>query len=160
MIKKVVIKNGKKYIVNTTTWEDVGGGDFGVGPGGAIGTAWMQSTDKNWYAVKVSGSLSASVVNVNQTTIGYQDNSLGSQLLACDDGKKYLVYLTGVPNAVTFTVSQSAYNGTTDPKPDLLLQSITDSNYYMLYLHNSASVIQAKINPFPYSASVINGLGY
>jgi len=150
MTKRIIIKNGKKYIVNVPSWGE------GIGSGGPIGTLWMKSiTDGNWYPVNVSGPPAASVVSVTQTSLGYQDNQLGNQLLPCDDGLSYIVYLTGVPNAVTFTVTQTPFTGSNVPKPNLLLQSVTNSNFYMVTLKNNAGTIEPLVNQSAISASRI-----
>jgi len=150
MQKRTIIKNGRKYIVNAPGWED------GIGPGCPTGTLWLKSNNGSWYAVNATGIAGSVTTVVNQTTIGYQDNSLGSQIVACDDGKSYLVYLTGVPNSVTLTISQSAYGtASINAKPYLLLQS-TDRNYYIVGLHNNAGTIQTAINQTPISGSWIH----
>lgn len=156
MIKKVVIKNGKKYIVNAPSYGDVGGTDYGVGSGGPIGTLWMKSiTDNNWYAVNVSGPAASSAISVNQTALTYQSNGSGNELMLCDDGASYIAYLTGVPNAVTFTVTQTPFSGSASPKPDLLLQSVTNGNFYMVTLKNTAGTIAPLVNQSAISASRI-----
>ncbi len=135
MQQRTVITKGKKYIVNC-----VGFGDA-IGSGGSVGTLWMQSTDKNWYAVNASGISPAVNVSVNQSPLTWQSpgNDVGNQLLLCDDGNSYVVYLTGSPPNVTFTVNQSPFMGSAQPKPDLLLQSITDGNFYIVTLHKTSS---------------------
>ena len=137
MQKRIVIKNGKKYIVNTVGWDD------GVGAGCPEGTLWMTSVANGlWYAINATGTAGSAAVSINQTTIGWQDNSLGYQLVSADNGNIYAVYLTGIPNSVVFTVSQSAYTGSSGAKPYLLLQSVTDGNYYQFYLKNNSGSIQ------------------
>lgn len=153
MNRRVIIRNGKKYIVTVPIYGC--GDDEGIGPGTQTGNLWMTSTDGNWYSVKVTGNSGSVSLNVSQSALTYSDNSLGYQLLACDDGKTYAVFLTGVPTSVAFTVSQSAFTGTASPKPDLLLQNNTDGNYYMVTLHNNAGTIQTQINQTPIPSSVI-----
>ena len=149
MIKRIIIRNGKKYIVNACGWED------GIGAGAPAGTLWLTSADDgNWYSVNASGSIGSITTIVDQVPIGYSDNSLGSQIVACDDGNSYFVYLTGTPNSVTFTVSQSVYGtASVDAKPYLLLRSTTDGNFYELFLHDIAGTITPVINQTPISGS-------
>lgn len=156
MNKRIVIRNGKKYMVTVPSYGC--GDDEGIGPGTPSGILWMTSTDKNWYSVAMSGSAGSASLKVNQTALTYNDNSLGYQLLAADDGKTYAIFLSGVPNSVTFTVSQSAFIGSAYPKPDLLLQNATDGNYYIVTLHNNAGTIQTQINQTPISASRIRNI--
>ena len=59
MVKRVIIKNGKKYIVNTVGYND------DVGPSAPAGTLWMQSTDGNWYQVTLAGT----AISINQTPL-------------------------------------------------------------------------------------------
>lgn len=156
MNKRVIISNGKKYLVTVPSY---GGADeAGVGPGVATGTLWMTSTDGKWYSIAVTGNAGSVAIQVNQTALTYRDNSLGYQLLLADDGKTYAVFLSGVPNSVTFTVSQSAFTGTANPKPDLLFQNVTDGNYYMVTLHNNAGTIQTLINQTAISSSRIHSI--
>lgn len=144
MQRKIVVNKGKKYIVNVIGWDD------GVGPGAPVGTLWMQSTDGNWYSINASGSTGTGDLSVlvNQTSIGWQPPGpdYGYQLIACDDGHTYAVYLTGTSPLVTFTVSQSAYTGSSDPKPYFYFYSITDGNYYVVGLHNTSGSIQTTTN--------------
>ena len=78
------------------------------------------------------------------------------QILASTDGNAYQIYFTGTSPAVTLNVSQSAYgkayittsyNACIDlAKPALLLQNITDGNYYNAYLSSSVGVTTLKVN--------------
>ena len=85
MIKRIIIKNGKKYMVNSPSWDDGIGDDYGVGSGGPLGTLWM-SLSGSWYSMNTSGSSGSVTTFINQTTTSYQDNSLGYQLLSADNG--------------------------------------------------------------------------
>lgn len=148
MIRLTRIVNGKKYLVNAPGWED------GIGPGSSIGTLWMSEGSSSWYSVFISGSNNAAALQVSQSVIApYSDFSLGYQLVQCDDGRSYFVYLSGNPPSVTFNVSQSAYTGSASPKPNLLIQSTADSNFYKVYLHNGAGTITAVVDPLYVSAS-------
>ena len=156
MIKKIVIRNGKKYIVNSPSWDDGAGDgyDYGIGSGGPLGTLWM-SLSGSWYTMNASGSSGSVTTFINQTTTSYKDNSSGYQLLSADNGNSYFVYLTGTSNNAIFTISQSAYTGSANPKPNLLLQSTTNGNFYTITLHNSASVITPLVNQNYISSSQI-----
>jgi hypothetical protein len=150
-MRRILVNNkGKKYWVNVA---DGCGDDGGVGPGASVGTLWMSTNTGSWYRVYITGSTPAASLAVSQSVLPYGDNSVGWNLLLCDDTHNYQVYLKGNPPTVTFNVSQSVYSGSASPKPDLLLQSVNDGNFYMVYLHNSASVIQALVNQTFISAS-------
>lgn len=149
MQKRIVISNGKKYIVNTPGWEG------GAGAGSSIGTLWMSEGSASWFAIVVTGSKNTAQVAVSQSRLPYTDNSLGYQLLAGDDGRSYFVYLSGNTPTVTLNASQSAYTGSASPKPNLLIQSSTDNNFYKIYLHNAAGTIQVIVDPLYVSASWI-----
>lgn len=156
MIRRIVIKNGKKYIVNAAGWND------DVGPGAPEGTLWMQSTDQNWYSVNIIGTSGSATIYINQTPLAWQSpgEEAGNQLLLCNDGNSYVVYLTGTTPTVTLAVNQVPFTGSAYPKPDLLLGSITDTNYYMVTLKNNAGTIQPYVNQSYISASWVNKSGY
>ena len=121
MIKRVIIKNGKKYIVNTAGWND------DVGPGAPAGTLWMQSiTDGNWYAVTLTGTSASAALSINQTPLTLATNDLGYQLVL-GSGSVYQVYLSGSAGAVSSKTAVWPIND--DYKPYLWLKS-TDGNYY------------------------------
>ena len=146
-----VNKNGRSYLVTAAGWED------GIGPGASIGTIWMSEGSASWYSVFITGSKNTAALSISQSTLPYGDNSVGYQLVQCDDGNSYFCYLSGTPPTVTFNVSQSAYTGSATPKPDLLLQSVTDGNFYMVTLHDSVptggGLITAVVGPNYISAS-------
>jgi len=148
MQRRVVFSKGKRFLVNAVGWED------GIGPGASIGTLWMSEGSASWYPIFITGSKNTATLVVSQSVLpNYTDNSVGYQLLAGDDGRSYFVYLSGNPPTVTFNVSQSAYTGSASPKPDLLLQSTTDNNFYKVYIHNSGGVKTAVVDPLYVSAS-------
>lgn len=144
MIQKVVINNktGKKYVVNCPGWND------GVGPGAPAGTLWMQSqTDNNWYAINVSGTNNLVDVYVNPTTIGWESNDLGFQLLYNNtDGNVYQVYLTGTGAGTTIEVNQTPWITELDFKPYLLLQSITDGLFHRTYISGNAGSVTLSVD--------------
>ena len=147
MQRRVVISKGKRFLVNAPSWGD------GVGPGASIGTLWMSEGSASWFAVSVTGHGSASLQVSASAFPNYTDNSLGYQLLAANDGRSYFIYLRGTPPSLQ--VSQSAYTGSASPKPNLLLQSTTDSNFYPVYLQNNAGVISLVVSPNYISSSLI-----
>lgn len=153
MHRLVVTKNGKKYLVNTPAGC---GDDLGPGPGASVGICWMATNTGSWYQVYVSGSKAAATLAVSQSALSYGDYAPGFQLLTSNDGHVYQTYLKGNPPTVTFNVSQSVYSGSTaSGKPDLLIQSITDGQFYMVYLTTSAGVTTSNVNPTYVSASWI-----
>jgi hypothetical protein len=152
MRKRIIIRNGKKYIVNTPDWSCCGS-EAGVGSGAQVGTLWMISGDGQWYTVNASGSAPLVGIYINQTSLGYADNNPGLQLLSCDDGNSYYVYLTGSSPSVAFTISQSAYTGSSNAKSDLLLRSIHDGDYYVTVLHNNSGTIELFVSQSVISAS-------
>ena len=147
MRKIRVSKNGKNYLVNAVGWED------GIGPGAPPGTLWMISTDGKWYSVNISGSSSSAKLFVSQSALSWQPPGpdFGYQLLQGDDGKSYFVYLSG--SSPSIVISQSAYTGSATSKPNLLLQSSADGNFYVVGLHNNSGQISASVNSSYISAS-------
>ncbi|HOS15599.1 MAG TPA: hypothetical protein PKX15_01030 [Bacteroidales bacterium] len=140
MIQKFVInsKTGKKYVVNCPGWND------GVGPGAPAGTLWMKSqTDDNWYEINVSGPYNSVDVYINPTSIGWESNDLGFQLLYnLTDGKIYQIYLTGTGAGTSIVINQTPWVVESDYKPYLLLKSITNGLFHRAYLSgNAGSVI-------------------
>ncbi len=173
MQRRTIISNGKRLLVNVAD-----GGD-GVGAGFATGQLVMKSyTDQRWYVLTASGSAGNVALFVSQSRLPFvptgsayyqYDNHVVSQsaatyyeqnspyqLLACNDGLAYKVYLTGTAPTATFTISQSAsgpafitssYGATIDiAKPKLLLQNISDFNYYYATLVNNAGTITLVVN--------------
>lgn len=156
MQRRVIITNGVRQLVNVAGWED------GIGAGFATGQLVMKSfTDLKWYIVTTSGSSPSAAIYISQSalpfaTSSFYDQNYPYQLVACNDGLAYKVYLTGTAPTVTLTISQSAsgpayITSSTGAridiaKPNLLLQSISDFNYYQVTLNNSASVITAAVN--------------
>ena len=153
MHRLVVTKNGKKYLVNTPAGC---GDDGGVGPGFSTGQFWMSTNSGSWYQVYITGSAPSATLQVSQSALpNFGDWTLGWNIVTADDGHNYQVYLKGNPPTVTFNVSQSVYSGSiyTTGKPDLLIQSVTDRNFYMVYLHNTVGTITAVVNQTYVSSS-------
>ena len=159
MQQRTVITNGKRYLVNVAT-ED------GVGAGFAVGQLVLKSaSDGKWYVATASGSAGSVVAFVSQSSLAFPTGSDGTsyynqnfpyQLVASTDGNAYAVYLTGTTPTVTFAVSQSAYgkafittsyNAVIDiAKPYLLLQNITNGDYYRASLSSSAGTTTLIVN--------------
>ena len=135
MHRRTIINKGKKYIVNCVGFDDA------IGSGGSIGTLWMKSTDENWYSVNVSGISGSASISINQNPLLWHSpgQDVGNQLLLCDDGNSYVLYLTGTSPFVSFNITQVPFPGSAQPKPDLLLQSVTDGNFYIVTLHKNSS---------------------
>lgn len=156
MQQKIVVNNGKKYIVNVSS-------DDGVGAGFALGQLVSKSiTDRYWYVVVASGSNNNVTASVSQSrldyfgTSSYYDINYPYQLLQATNGNTYALYLSGsAPNA-SLVISQSAYTGSAYPKPYLLLQNITDRNYYRAYLSASGTTITLSVNQTIVSASWVH----
>jgi len=139
MIQKIVVKNGKKYIVNTAGWND------DVGPGAPNGTLWMQSTDGNWYSVNVTGTSGSAAISINQTPVNLFTNDIGYQLLYSNNNA-YQVYLSGSSGGVTLKVNTTPWIPSTNYKPWLNLKSTSDGNLYQVYLSGSVPAIAVNQN--------------
>lgn len=155
MQKRIVVNRGRRYQINVAT-------DDGVGAGFAIGQLTLKSiTDKYWYIVTASGSAANATASVSASrldyfgTSSYYDLNYPYQLLASTNGNSYAVYLQGSGSGATLVISQSAYTGSSYPKPYLLLQSISDGNYYQAYLSSSGGVTSLVTNPYLISQSFI-----
>lgn len=147
MQKRIIINNGKKYLVNVAT--DTGG----VGAGFSVGQLVVKSiTDRYWYVVVASGSTNQVSASVSQSQLTYYgtssfyDINYPYQLLTANNGNKYALYLSGSAPSATLIVSQSAFTGSADGKPYLLLQNITDKNYYRAYLSSSVATVTLKVD--------------
>lgn len=138
MQQRTIVNNGKRYIVNCPSAED-------VGPACEAGTLWMQSTDLNWYSVNLTGTSASNdlAFYVNQTPLTWQSvggQDFGYQLLACiDNTASYQVYLSGSAGGVTCSIAQTpwAYDQL-NCKPYLLLSSITDGYFYPVYARSGS----------------------
>ena len=143
MIKKTVIKNGKKYIVNAPGWED------GIGPGAPDGTLWMRSTDLNWYAVTLTGTSGSAAISINQTPLTWQSpgGDAGFELVYNNTtNKPHQVLLTGNAGAVAISVNQTPWSNLLDYKPFLGLKS-TDGNFYYVFVSGTpVSVLSVNQN--------------
>lgn len=153
------IHNGKRFLVNVAT-------DDGVGAGFAVGQLVVKSyTDKFWYVVTASGSNGAVVPFVSQSrltsfgTSSYYDQNYPYQLLNAvsqSQSRSYAVFLTGTQPTATLTVSQSAYTGSAQPKPYLLLQNITNGQYYRAFLTYTGNTVSLAVNQTLISSSWVH----
>lgn len=157
MQKRLMINNGKKYIVN------VASDDNGIGAGFAVGMLVMKSyTDGYWYTINSSGSVGQVTASISQSrletfgTSSYYDINYPYQLLRATNGNTYALYLSGSAPAASLIISQSAYTGSADPKPYLLLQNMTDGNYYRAYLSASGATVSLSVNQTVVSASWVH----
>jgi hypothetical protein len=135
MDRRVVISNGKKYIVNCAGWND------DVGPSASPGTLWMRSiTDDRWYSVTLTGTSASTAIYVNPTPLSWYSPGpdFGYQLLSYS-GSVYQVYLSGSGASARITASTTPWPISSDYKSELFLQS-TDSNFYSVYVTGSKSL--------------------
>jgi len=140
MIKRTIIKNGKKYIVNTAGWND------DVGPGAPAGTLWMQSaTDGNWYAVTLTGTSASAALSINQIPLTLATNDLGYQLVL-GSGSVYQVYLSGSAGSVV--IKTAAWPIDDDYKPYLRLLS-NDGNFYNVNISGSSLLVDQNSKWWP-----------
>jgi hypothetical protein len=171
MQQRVILSGGKRYLVNVAANDDGVGPGFAVGQmvlKSYTDQRWYVVTASGSYTTATAYVSQSALGFVPTGSIYYQYDNTASvqvaptffeqnspyQLLACNDRLAYRVYLTGTAPTATLTVSQSAdgpafitsSNGTRYDvaKPNLLLQSISDFNYYYGYLENSASVITLR----------------
>ena len=138
MQKRIVVSNGKRFLVNVPGWED------GVGAGCPSGTAWL-SDGTDWYSVQLTG-LSGSLSFQTPTqliipSVGQYANDYGFQLVMADDGLVYEVSI--VAGAVSIAQTPSSLQSS---KPFLFLQSKTDGAYYYVSAKNTAGTITLVIN--------------
>ena len=136
MQKRIVITNGRKYIVNAVAWDD-----SGPGSGAPPGQLWLKSTDGNWYAVSVTGTSASATVAINQTPLGWIDpggQAFGYSLLKSTDGNVYSCSLNGNAGSVALGVSTIPWPKNYDYNPYWFLLSPTDNSYYHVYLSGSA----------------------
>ena len=156
MQQRTILNNGKRYIVNCPT-ED------GIGAGFALGQLVLKSiTDNYWYVITCSGSIANVIPFVSQSVLSYYgtssfyDINYPYQLLQADNNNTYALYLSGSSPTAALVVSQSDYTGSAYPKPYLLLQNITDFNYYRTSLHASGSTISLVTDQTVVSASYVH----
>ena len=140
MQKRIVIRNGKKYVVNTPSYGDCGWED-GIGAGAPTGTLWMYDADAGgWFAITLTGTSASAMLHVDQNALTWASNDLGYNLLYDNsNGKVYQTYLSGSSGSVNIYLSQTPWPDQTDYKPYLWLLS-TDNYFYAVYASGSAPV--------------------
>ena len=145
MQRRIVVNNGKKYLVNAPFSEEVGS----LAP---MGTLWMQSiTDNKWYSVNLTGTSASNdlALYVNQTPLTWESpgQDFGYQLLYCyENGNVYQTYLSGSAGNVTMSISQTPWSSNFDYKPYLLLQSLTDNYFYTVSAKSGSIYLYSNPN--------------
>ena len=167
------MNKGKRFLVNVATADDgaVGAG-FAVGQlvmksytdsnwyvatasGSAGNVVFFPSQSALPFQsgpVYAQGQNTASIVG----NMDFFEQNFPYQIVASTDGNAYQIYFTGTSPSVALTVSQSAYGKAyitnsygayiSLAKPNLLLQNVTDGNYYTAYLSSSAGTTTLKVN--------------
>ena len=181
MQTRTIINNGRRYLVNVPTEDGVGAG-FAVGQlvlKSANDNQWYVVTSSG-SAGAVVAYVSQSALPFQSGPIytqnEYTSSIVGSmnffeqnypyQLIASSDGNAYAVYLNGTAPTATLTVSQSAYgkayittsyNARIDiAKPNLLLQNISNGDYYVASLTTSGGVTSLSVNQNCISQSFVH----
>jgi len=147
MLKRVIIRNGKKYIVNVVSWDSCD--EAGVGPGAPAGTLLMQSiTDGLWYEITLTGTSGSAVVSVNQTASAWKSpgQDFGYQLVLGGGGSVYQVYLSGSAGSVVIKTAAWPLSG--DYKPCLRLLS-NDGNFYNVNISGSSLLVDQNSKWWP-----------
>jgi len=155
MERRIVKKDGKKYLVNVSGYND------DVGPLAPAGTLWLQSiTDNLWYSVNLTGTSASAARYVNPVSLDWQSvggQDFGYQLVQnITNNQVYQVYLSGSGAAATVLVSNNSWSLNTDYKPYLYLTSISDNNFYIVNITGSVALIvdqNSKWNPVSASYS-------
>lgn len=182
MQQRTVISNGKRYIVNVATDDGIGAG-FAAGQlvmksytdkfwyiitaSGSAGAVVAFVTQSALPFPTSSFEVQQSPQSIKFITSSfYFDQNTPYQLLGSTNGYAYQVYLTGTAPTVAITISQSAYsvafvtsslNVVHDiAKPFLLLQNITDGNYYKAYLQTVLGTTSMVVDQAVISQSWVN----
>lgn len=171
MQQRTVISNGKRLLVNVPTDDGIGAG-FATGQlvmKSVTNGNWFVVTTSGSAPAALYVSQSAlpftatgQVWSQGEATASYQivptffEQNFPYQLVASNDGNAYAVYLTGNPPNVQVTVSQSAYGpayitSSTGAiidiaKPYLLLQNISNGDYYYAGLTTSLGTTTIAVN--------------
>ena len=183
MQQRVIVNKGKRFLVNVATEDGVGAG-FATGQlvvKSIDDLNWyVVTTSGNAGSVVIEVSQSALPFTQSGSAYRQYDNSVQSssavtffeqnfpyQLVAGSDAKTYKVYADGSAPTATLEVSQSAfwnYSYITNSfgavidvsKPHLLLQNITDGNYYRVYVLNTAGTITLEVDQTVVSGSWVH----
>ena len=171
MQTRTIINKGCRYIVNVPTDDGVGAG-FAVGQlvlksmtsnqwfvATASGSAGLVVTYVSQSALGFTSGPSYTQGNNTASYVmapSFYEQNFPYQLVASTDGNAYAIYLTGTAPTVTFVVSQSAYgkafittsyNAVIDlAKPYLLLQNISNGDYYRASLSTTLGTTTLSVN--------------
>jgi len=177
-----VKSGGKNYLVNAASGDDMGiGAGFSVGmlvmkstDGKWYVTTASGSVPTVGIAVSQSALPFASGPIYQQSPntasiVGYMDfyeQNFPYQIVASNNGLAYQVYLNGTAPNVLVAISQSAYGSAsiTDwrgavimtAKPFILLQNVTDGNYYRAGLTTTGGVTSLTVNQTTISQSWVH----
>jgi len=182
MQQRLIKSKGKTYLVNCPTEDGVGAG-FAVGQlvlKSADDNLWYVVTASG-SAGSVVAFVSQSALPFTATgPICTQNDYTGSiltattffeqnypyQLVASNDGNAYAVYLTNTTPTVAVTISQSAYgkayittslNAVIDiAKPNLLLQNVSNGDYYVASLATALGTTTLVVNQNAISQSWVH----
>jgi hypothetical protein len=172
MIQRHIKSKGKTYLVNCASEESGVGAGFSVGmlvmKSNTDGNWYVTTASGSagsvvaYVSQSALGFTSGPSYSQNNYTASYTlspsffEQNFPYQIIASDDGNAYAVYLTGTPPTVTFVVSQSiyskayittSYNAIIDiSKPNLLLQNISNGDYYRASLSTSGGVTTMAVN--------------
>lgn len=155
MQRRIIVSNGKRFLVNVPA-ED------GIGAGFPTGFVTVKSTtDSRWYLFTASGSAGNVTASISQSalsfpTSSYYDLNMPFQLVKSTNNNSYAVYINNTAPTASLFVSQSAYTGSAEAKPFLLLYNITDGNYYRAYLSSSGTTTTLAVDQTIYSGSWIH----
>lgn len=179
--QRTIVSKGKRYLVNCPTDDGVGAG-FAVGQlvmKSADDLKWYVVTasgSAGSVVAFVSQSAlpfaSGPIYTQNEYTssiVGYMDffeQNYPYQLVASNDGNAYAVYLTNTAPTVAITISQSAYgkafittslNAVIDiAKPNLLLQNVSNGDYYVASLATALGTTTLVVNQNAISQSWVH----
>jgi len=183
MQQRFIKSKGKTYLVNCPTDDGVGAG-FAIGQlvmKSADDAKWYMVTSSGsagavdvYVSQSALGFTSGPSYTQNEYTASYTmapsffEQNYPYQLIASTDGNAYAVYLNGTAPTVTLTVSQSAYGKAfitnsygaifDISKPNLILQNISDGNYYIAGLQTAGGVTSMVVSQNMISQSWIHPL--
>ncbi len=180
--QRYVKSKGKTYLVNTPTLDDGIGAGFAVGQlvmKNVTDGKWYvtytsgSSPSASLYVSQsalpfASGPIYQQYANT-ASIVGYMDyfeQNFPFQIVASNNGLAYQTYLNGTTPNVQIVVSQSAYCSASiidyrgavimTSKPFLLLQSVTDGNYYQAGLTTTGGVTSLTVHQTLISQSWIH----
>jgi hypothetical protein len=182
MQQRTIISNGRRFLVNVATNDDGVGAGFAVGQlvmKSVDDNLWYMVTASGSAGI-VDVFVSQSALPFNSGSVYSQGEATASivgqqsffeqnwpyQLVASSDGNAYAVYLTGTPPTVAVEISQSAYGpayitssqgAVIDiAKPYLLLQNISNGDYYRVSLTTSGPLTSIDVSQNAISQSWVH----